>query len=416
MYNSFPERGGSRSAGAGFFGLQSEKVRTLIKSGKKEELMQLRSRRRSVENAFICPVCGKMPKNIGKNIGVCPDCIRNRWEESQDFIEAVHFASRKMFRLPPVPPKSEDGLPCYLCSHQCRMNENEQGYCGVRRGTRDSIRRDGRFSAKVSYYYDLLPTNCVADWVCPGGTGAGYPRYANDRGPEAGFYNLAVFFEACNFNCLYCQNWSFKETKGLGREPVSIGELAGAVNKRTSCICFFGGDPTPQLPYAIRVSEQARREHPDSILRICWETNGAMHPAWLKRMARLSLESGGCIKMDLKAWHPHIHKALCGFGNRQVLENFSRLAQWIPLRPDPPLLVASTLMVPGYVNEEEIFHIASFIARLNPDIPYVLLAFAPQFMLEDFPTTSRAQGNACLDAAGRAGLRRVRLGNAHLLC
>jgi pyruvate formate lyase activating enzyme len=277
------------------------------------------------------------------------------------------------------------------------------------------MRRDGRRTARVSYYYDPLPTNCVADWVCAGGTGAGYPLYANDKGPEAGFYNLAVFFESCNFNCLYCQNWNFKQARHPKNSQASVEELASAVNDRTSCVCFFGGDPTPQMPYALRVSEELKRRNHRDILRICWETNGSMHPAWMKRMARLSLESGGCVKVDLKAWHPHIHKALCGFDNKRVLENFSRLAEWSFLRPDPPLLVASTLLVPGYVDEKEVGEIASFIARLNPDIPYALLAFAPQFVMSDFPTTSKAQAKACLDAAKGAGLRRVRLGNVHLV-
>jgi pyruvate formate lyase activating enzyme len=87
----------------------------------------------------------------------------------------------------------------------------------------------------------------------------------------------------------------------------------------------------------------------------------------------------------------------------------------VPERPDPPFLVASTLLVPGYVGEEEVSKIASFIARLNPDIPYALLGFAPQFCLDDFPTTSVAQAEACVEAAKRAGLRRVRLGNHHLI-
>ena len=192
-------------------------------------------------------------------------------------------------------------------------------------------------------------------------------------------------------------------------------ELVDKVNSETSCICYFGGDPVPQLPYAIRVSERVREKYPDRIVRICWETNGSMHPAWMKRMVKLSMESGGCIKVDLKAWNPNIHRALCGFDNRQILENFSRLAKLSALRRDPPLLLASTLLVPGYVDESEVFQLASFIAGFDPDIPYALLGFAPQFCLEDFPTTSLAQAEACLEAAKSAGLRRVRLGNRHLL-
>jgi pyruvate formate lyase activating enzyme len=267
----------------------------------------------------------------------------------------------------------------------------------------------------LSYYFDPLPTNCVADWVCPGGTGSGYPAYAHERGPEVGFYNLAVFFEACNFNCLFCQNWSFKKASRFDRQWQTMETLTRAVNGRTSCVCYFGGDPTPQIPYAVRVSRRVREENPDQILRICWETNGAMHPAWLKQMVHLSLDSGGCIKVDLKAWDSRIHKALCGCDNRQVLENFAALAKYGALRPDPPLLIASTLLVPGYVGEKEVGQLASFIARCSPDIPYALLAFAPQFCMEDFPTSSAEQVEACLDAAMRAGLRRVHLGNRHLV-
>lgn len=367
------------------------------------------------KNTTICLVCGSRLTGIGSSLEICPECIRSRWEESQWRIEALHARSREVFQLPLAPPDNPQGLSCPLCIHQCRMGENEHGYCGVRQGTQKSLRYDGRLRARVSHYYDPLPTNCVADWVCPGGTGAGYPLFAHDPGPEVGFYNLAVFFEACNLNCLFCQNWHFKKSQRRQPKWQSVEALVDKVNSETSCICYFGGDPVPQLPYAIRVSERVREKYPDRIVRICWETNGSMHPAWLKRMVKLSTESGGCIKVDLKAWNPNIHRALCGFDNRQILENFSRLAKLSALRRDPPLLLASTLLVPGYVDESEVFQLASFIAGFDPDIPYALLGFAPQFCMEDFPTTSLVQAEACLEAAKRAGLRRVRLGNRHLL-
>jgi len=320
-----------------------------------------------------------------------------------------------MFGLPTRPPANPEGTLCNLCSLDCRPGKNQKGYCGVRNGCGSSLRNDGRSRARVSFYYDPLPTNCVADWVCPGGTGAGYPRFSHDSGPEVGFYNLSVFFEACNFNCLYCQNWNFRK-KNLSPSPwVTVGELEKAVNVNTSCISFFGGDPGPQLPFALRLSRAVRKKHGERILRICWETNCSMHPRWLKQMAMLSMESGGCVKVDLKAWNPGTHLALCGWDNKRVLENFERLADWASKRSIPPLLVASTPLVPGYIDEDEIWGLASFIARINPDIPYALLAFAPQFIMDDSPTTTAEQARACLEAAKRAGLRHVRLGNEHLL-
>ncbi|TNF47210.1 radical SAM protein, partial [bacterium] len=268
--------------------------------------------------------------------------------------------------------------------------------------------------AKVSWYHDPLPINCVADWVCAGGTGAGYPRFAYRKGPETGYRNLAVFFTACSFNCLFCQNWGYRrDTFEPGYR--SREDLVSAVDERTSCICYFGGDPAPQAPYAIGASREAVKKAAGRILRICWETNGSTSPAFLDEMVDLSLSTGGCVKFDIKAWNDDLHRALTGVSNRRTLENFRRAAARIPERPEPPLLVASTLLVPGYIDEKEIGKIASFISSIDADIPYSLLAFHPQFMMFDLPVTSRTQAENCLKAARNEGLKRVRVGNVHLL-
>ncbi len=140
-----------------------------------------------------------------------------------------------------------------------------------------------------------------------------------------------------------------------------------------------------------------------------------MHPNLLMQMAEISLDSGGCIKFDLKAWSRELHQALCGVSNERTLENFSLLSQYIERRPEPPFLVASTLLIPGYVEKEEVAQIASFITSLSPDIPYALLAFHPHFLMDDLPTTSRRHAQECLVAAKEAGLNNVRIGNLHLL-
>jgi pyruvate formate lyase activating enzyme len=266
----------------------------------------------------------------------------------------------------------------------------------------------------VSWYYDPLPTNCVASWVCPAETDAGYREYTHCRGPEYGYNNLAVFYHACSFDCLFCQNWHYRLEAESGRMRTAE-ELARAVDSRTSCVCHFGGDPTPQLPHALRASRLALEKNRGRILRICWETNGCMNPALLDEMVQLSLLSGGCVKFDLKAWNERIHLALTGVSNRRTLDNFSRAARRFSERPEPPLLVASTPLVPGYVDDGEVSAIARFIASLNPQIPYSLLGFHPDFYMRDLPATSRRHAERCLEAAQEAGLSRVRIGNVHVL-
>ena len=71
--------------------------------------------------------------------------------------------------------------------------------------------------------------------------------------------------------------------------------------------------------------------------------------------------------------------------------------------------------MPGYVNVTEVKAISEFIARLNPDIPYSLLAFYPHHLMEDLPFTTRQEAQVCQAAALEAGLKHVKIGNTHLL-
>lgn len=64
---------------------------------------------------------------------------------------------------------------------------------------------------------------------------------------------------------------------------------------------------------------------------------------------------------------------------------------------------------------ENVARLARFVAGIDPNIPYALLAFAPHFLMADLPTTSRHQAEAAEAAAREAGLRNVRVGNRHLL-
>ncbi|MFQ6121487.1 MAG: radical SAM protein [Dehalococcoidales bacterium] len=361
-----------------------------------------------------CQHCGKESPLISQALGLCVDCIRSDFPKVLPLIDKAHRRARKLFDLPYQPPKVEPGRKCHLCINECRLAPGVRSYCGLRLNEGNKLTGATAEKGNVSWYYDALPTNCVADWVCPGGTGVGYPRFAYSQQAEYGYKNLAVFYQACSFDCLFCQNWHYRYS-ATKESRVSALELAQAVDARTACICYFGGDPTPQLPHALRASRLALERNSDRILRICWETNGSMHPALLRQAAELSLDSGGCIKFDLKAWSEELHIALCGVSNKRTLENFRLLAEYIKRRPSPPFLVASTLLVPGYIDKKEISGIAAFIASLNPNIPYALLAFYPQFMMNDLPSTSQRHAQECLAAAKAQGLKRVRLGNIHLL-
>jgi pyruvate formate lyase activating enzyme len=361
-----------------------------------------------------CVDCGKASPLVSEALQVCLDCIRDDFGKVSGLIQRIHARSRMEFDLPTTPPRASQGTQCNLCVNECTIPDGQSGYCGLRRNRDGKLVGGGKDDGNLSWYYDHLPTNCVADWVCAGGSNAGYPEFSFSRGPEYGYKNLAVFYQACSFDCLFCQNWHFRR-QVYSRRKTAAEQLADAVDDKTSCICYFGGDPAPQLHHAIEASGIALERHEDKILRICWETNGAMNPKLLEKMADLSLKSGGCIKFDLKAFDENLNIALCGVTNKRTLENFRTLSETAKTRPDPPLLIASTLLVPGYIDKEEVSKIAGFMVGLDKDIPYALLGFYPQFLMSDLPVTSRRHAEECRMAAEEAGLRKVRIGNLHLL-
>lgn len=366
-----------------------------------------------------CKICGEKSPLISEKLGVCKKCICEKPEEALKITDKVHMESRATFGLPAKPPQTPNGLLCGLCQNNCKIGNGERGYCGLVTNINNKLVRLAGTPEKgvLEWYYDPLPTNCVAWWFCPGCTGKGYPEYAYSPQAETGYSNLAVFYGSCSFDCLYCQNWHYRQLANRLKPAISAENLAAKVNSHVSCICYFGGDPSSQILHALKTSELALRkaENEKRILRICWETNGYMNRNLALKAAELSLKSGGIVKFDLKFWNENLNRAICGVSNKPSLENFRIIGEkMFEERPKVPLLTASTLLVPGYVDEEEIRNLSEFIASVNPKIPYTLLAFYPCYVMNDLPTTSRKLAYNCYEIAKKY-LENVRIGNVHLL-
>ncbi|GAG69008.1 unnamed protein product, partial [marine sediment metagenome] len=74
----------------------------------------------------------------------------------------------------------------------CKIPKGEKGYCGLRKNVDDKIIGPTKNLASLSFYHDNLPTNCVANWVCPGGTGTGFPKHIS-KVSEIRFDSLLQF-------------------------------------------------------------------------------------------------------------------------------------------------------------------------------------------------------------------------------
>jgi pyruvate formate lyase activating enzyme len=364
-----------------------------------------------------CRICGSTSIVISSVIGLCVNCIRSGARLGPD----PHLASRSRFKLQLYMESGE--YKCTVCGRNCGINKNSRGFCNYRGWSGGGVEYStGSPEVAVGlYYYDPHPTNCVAFPICPAITGRGYPEYALTPHGERGYYNIAVFYGGCNMDCLYCQNWEYRDMARRASPRLSIEQLVDAVNRRTTCVCFFGGDPGPFAPHALLASKKMIARARDiglGVFRVCWETNGLWNPLLLEEAARLSLNTGGIVKIDFKAWSPEVYSVLCGIGEKHVRvirDNIKLVAKYYELRRDPPLLLLSTLLVPGYVDEYEVDQMTKYIAGINPDIPYVFLGFHPDYMLLDLPTTSRNHVEKAVKIARENGLRNIHVGNVFLL-
>ena len=366
-----------------------------------------------------CRICGKEVQYIAEALKVCPMCVRERFDDVRPYIETAHAKIRKRYGLPPRPPKAQNGIQCNACGNACRIPPKEKGFCGMVENLGWKLVR--RFGTPdrglLTWYYDPLPTNCVPADFCAGSSGAGYPKWCRTPRGDIGYHNLSLFLGSCTYSCIYCQNYSFHDLTVAGAPTMSAAELAEKADEKVGCACYFGGDPSSQMPFVIASAKMMHEaaEKEGRILRTCLETNLSMNRESLEQFTELSLKSGGGIKADLKCWSSEILYALSGVEHRMAYENFRWLAKRHLERPEVPLARASTLLVPGYVDDDEIRALASFIADLDPTIPYSLLAFHPLYHMEDMPYTKRDDAERYVRICKEEGLQKVRIGNPWLL-
>jgi pyruvate formate lyase activating enzyme len=196
-----------------------------------------------------------------------------------------------------------------------------------------------------------------------------------------------------------------------GKPLLTPQELANAADEYTACVCYFGGDPACNPAHSL---ETSRLLNEKKHVRVCYETNGNISKKWLDSIATIISETGGTFKFDIKAVSPDLYRTLTGISNSAMLRNFKELSA-LKKEREGEFLVASVLLVPGYVGLSEVRRISQFIAESDATIPTALLGFHPHHAMSDLPRTSRDHAEGALEVAKDEGLTNVRIGNIGLL-
>ncbi len=163
-------------------------------------------------------------------------------------------------------------------------------------------------------------------------------------------------------------------------------------------VAFTGGDLVCRAEFYAEAAEKIKEV---TKLWVLIETNGyGLTPKNLD----LLKDDVDSFWLDIKAYDERVYKALCGATNRWIL----KVPEWIVERGF--VLEVCTLYIPNWVEVNQIEKIAKMIAEIDPEIPFTILAYFPEYKLhERSPTLSEMI--SAYSSAVEAGLKNVKLGN-----
>jgi pyruvate formate lyase activating enzyme len=282
--------------------------------------------------------------------------------------------------------KFGDGVvECHLCSHRCRISDNNFGVCGVRQNS-GGILYTHVYGKVIANHVDPIEKKPLYHFL-PGSTS----------------FSIATI--GCNFRCGFCQNWQISQSNVRDGSGVGFGDyvlpetvVETACQQACKSISYTYTEPTIFLEYALDVATLAKGKG----LRNIFVTNGFMTPEAVELMAP-------CIdaaNVDLKFFTDEAYKKNCGGRLEPVLHAIRLMHKaniWVEI---------TTLVIPGENDDAvQLKGIAEFIASVNPYIPWHLSRFHPDYQFTGYSTTAELALKAGEDIGRACGLKYIYIGH-----
>lgn len=276
-------------------------------------------------------------------------------------------------------------VQCRICAHQCAIAPGLRGRCGVRRND---------YGKLVSLVY---------------GRAAAVNVDPIEKKPLFHFLpatkSLSVGTVGCNFRCGFCQNWELSRgaddtdprlERALELEPKALVEHCA--NRGIPSISFTYNEPTVFFEYAL---DTARLAHGQGI-RTVFVSNGYQSQLALETLAP-ALDA---INVDLKAYSQGFYSEYCKADLQPVLDTIAlahELGIWLEV---------TTLIIPCLNDDEgELTAAARHLAGIDPNIPWHVTAFHPDYQMTDRWHTPPAALYRAYHLGRQAGLNHVYVGN-----
>lgn len=280
--------------------------------------------------------------------------------------------------------KVKDKLHCYLCPHNCVIENGHFGKCNVRKHV------DGEL---FTLNYGEI-TSASLDPI--------------EKKPLSYFkpqtHVLSVGSFGCNFICDFCQNHSISQytpqenykSKSQYVPPEELVDTALSTKDNIG-LAFTYNEPSIWYEYVYDCAKLLKERDCDASVVLV--TNGYISEEPLKQL----LPYTDAMNIDLKGFTNEYYKKLCGGSLKPVLKSIETAAGSCHVE-------ITTLLVTGENDSlDEVEEIARYLGSINPDIPLHLSRYFPRYRHNSPPTDIEFMKRA--EKTAGKHLNRVVLGN-----
>jgi len=254
---------------------------------------------------------------------------------------------------------NSDKVQCYLCPHNCIINEGKRGSCHVRKNINGQLISEN-YGQVCSVNFDPI-----------------------EKKPLYHFYPGKTIFSVgsvgCNLHCKFCQNWEISQScvEEFGYlKKISPLEIVNMANARQDNfgIAYTYNEPTVWYEYMLDIAKPAK----DKGLKNVMVTNGFINPEPLEEL----MPYMDAFSIDLKAFNDDFYKKLTSSKLGPVLNTIKTIK-----KHSKYFELTNLVITDENDDEQEFSQMVDWIAReLGEDTVLHISRYHPMYKMQNEAT------------------------------
>lgn len=246
---------------------------------------------------------------------------------------------------------------CDICFHHCSLAEDQTGFCGARKNIGGKVICDnyGKITAAALDPIEKKPLKHFF--------------------PGSRIFSIGSY--GCNLHCPFCQNsdismqYSRIPTRAISPEDL-VSEAVRLKKDGNIGIAYTYNEPFISYEYVLDSAKLAQ----ENGLKNVMVTNGTVEEEPLRAI----LPFIDAFNIDLKAFNQEYYDMISG--------NFEVVKRTIAIAASQTHVEVTTLIVTGENDSDaEMEGLSTWLASVNPEIPYHVSRFFPNYQMQDRAAT-----------------------------